>query len=81
MQVNRRYGVYIPLVGQVYVEVEAASKKEAIDKAFEVDFNDENVAHVEWEAVFSVTDGNVCHAPLNEVRAHVLKDRDNHASR
>jgi hypothetical protein len=67
----KRYGVCIPITGFVYVEVEAGSKREAIDKAFEQDLSEAEIE--EWNLHEHVTEGNVCHATLNSARAEEIK--------
>ena len=57
------YSVTIPIAGHVTVEVEAADKAEAKEKAFETDLADDNVADLTWEALDKFNSGNVCHCP------------------
>lgn len=55
------YGVTLPVTGKAYIEVEAASEEEAIEKALDsTDLTIENIQ--EWEAVERINEGNVCYA-------------------
>lgn len=69
------YTVEIPIVGSMTVEVKAHDEAEAIELAWET-FNESGSDEfdVTWEAVSSVTDGNVCHAPCNNIEASRHKD-------
>lgn len=53
----KKYGVTLPLVGHIYLEVEAENKKEALEKALETQWKDENI--VDLEAIERVVEGNV----------------------
>lgn len=69
------YTVEIPVVGSMTIEVKAANERDAIDRAWErFDENGHDDFDVMWEAVSSVTDGNVCHAPCNNVSASRHRD-------
>jgi len=74
--------VTFPIVGSIAYTVEVddtgLSKKQliaaAIEAAWEVFEDDENKStNVEWEAVEHVCEGNVCHAPVNDVEVEVSK--------
>lgn len=67
-----RYGVTLPLTGSVYVEVEASSKKEAIERAFEVEIKDDDI--LEWQTHDIVAEGNVFHGVQNEAEANLLDE-------
>lgn len=69
------YTVEIPIVGSMTCEVEAESKDDAIAAAWAL-FNESGAEDFEvtWEAVDKVTEGNVCHAPCNEIEASRHKD-------
>lgn len=62
------YLVAIPVTGVAYVEVEATSEKEAIDKAFEGEGDDEPQLE-EWEMHHEICAGNTFHGSLNETYA------------
>lgn len=51
----------IPIAGHVSLEVEAATKEEAQEKAFMTDLAKDG--YVTWEALDSFGKGNVCHCP------------------
>ena len=53
--------VTIPIAGHVFVEVEAATKEEAREKAFMSDIA--VVGDVTWDLLTSFGTGNVCHCP------------------
>ena len=62
----KKYFVEIPITGYVSVEIEANSKEEAIEKAWESpDLSLDNV--VEWEAHAYVSKGNVLYALRDEI--------------
>lgn len=63
-----KYGVTIPISGIAYVEVEANSRQEAIDKAF-----DEDLGILEWEAHHIIAQGNVFHGHTNQVSAEEIE--------
>lgn len=62
------YTVSIPIAGAIHVQVEAKSESEAKERAWEK-INEEagDAGDVEWEFFDVITEGNVSHAPLNEV--------------
>lgn len=64
-----KYGVTIPITGIAYVEVEAESEKEAIEKAF-----DEDLVICEWDAHHQICQGNVFKGHTNEVYAQEIND-------
>lgn len=62
----KKYYVEIPITGYVSVEVEANSKEEAIEKAWESpDLSLNNV--VEWEAHERISKGNVSYAVRDDI--------------
>lgn len=62
----KKYFVEIPITGYVSVEIEANSKEEAIEKAWESpDLSLDNV--VEWEAHEYISKGNVSYAVRDEI--------------
>lgn len=63
----KQFTVRIPITGYVEVSVDADDIDAAIDKAFDVATID-NIE--EWDLHRTVTEGNVCHAMLNEVEIY-----------
>lgn len=64
----KKYGVTIPTVGYVYVEVEVednTTEEEIIEEAF--DKANENFEDSEWELTSKIVDGNVCYASVTEI--------------
>jgi hypothetical protein len=55
-----KYGVTVPIAGHAYIEVEAASPKEAILEAIQ-NVGSEHL--LEWEALGRFNQGNVCYCP------------------
>ena len=62
-----KYGVTLPIVGYVYVEVEAENEEDAISKALEEDWKDDDVQ--EEYTMEHVCTGNVCHHPYSDADA------------
>lgn len=60
----KKYGVCLPFTDYRYLEVEAENEKEALDKAFEIKWDEKNIGELEYHE--KVTEGNVCHAVMNE---------------
>jgi hypothetical protein len=57
---KKTYSVTLPIAGHAFLEVEASSEAEAIEKAMEVVTMD----HIEsWEALDQFNRGNVCYCP------------------
>ena len=70
-----KFIVQIPIAGSVTFEVVAADKRAAKEAAWAaVDSGVEG--DIEWEYLDSVTEGNVLHAPLNEVSVMRVRDDD-----
>lgn len=64
------YTVSIPLAGAIHIEVEAENAKAAKDAAWEkLNEEGEKAGDVEWEFFDTLTEGNVSHAPFNEIEA------------
>lgn len=61
------FGVTIPITGIAYVEVEADSEEEALEKAFEGDVTSDHLQ--EWETHRQIVEGNVFHGHTNEASA------------
>jgi hypothetical protein len=56
----KTWGVTLPVAGHLYVEVEALSEEEAIEKAF----NEATLDDLEsWEAIRQFQQGNVSYCP------------------
>lgn len=62
------YIVEIPIAGSMAITVTAASEDEAKAAAWDR-FNESggDDFEIQWEALDSITEGNVCHAPLHSV--------------
>lgn len=63
----KTYSVTIPITGIIYVEVEADSRKEAIEKAMDLDFQSKDIE--EWETHKQIVQGNVFYGVRNEATA------------
>lgn len=61
------YGVSLPITGSVYVEVEANSEEEAIEKALESEVTSDDIEG--WETHQQIVQGNVFYGQLNEAHA------------
>lgn len=67
------YTVKVPIVAVCYIDVEAETEEEAIEKAFESDdLKLENVD--EWEPLEHITQGNVIYTYHND--AEVVEERE-----
>lgn len=55
----KKYGVSIPIAGYVYKEIEAESKEEALEKAFDEGYKDDEIAELDMYDV--LVEGNVCY--------------------
>lgn len=67
------YTVKVPIVAVCYIEVEAETEEEAIEKAFESDdLKLENVD--EWEPLEHITQGNVIYTYHND--AEVVEESE-----
>lgn len=55
----KKYGVSIPIAGYVYKEVEAESKEEALEKAFDEGYKDDEIA--ELDMYVALVEGNICY--------------------
>ncbi|WP_291566721.1 MULTISPECIES: hypothetical protein [unclassified Clostridium] len=68
----KKYGVYVPVAGYIYKEVEAESKEEALDKVFDEGYEDDDIQEMDMYDI--VVEGNVCH--LNTSRAYAEEIED-----
>jgi len=68
------YIVEIPIAGSMSIDVTAESEADAIEIAWKI-FNNEGPEpfDVEWEVLNKITEGNVTHAPVNDVRVEKVK--------
>lgn len=55
----KKFVVNIPIAGYVYKEVEAESKEEALEKAFDEGYKDDEIAELDMYDV--LVEGNVCY--------------------
>ena len=68
----KKYGVNIPVAGYVYKEVEAESKEEALEKAFDEGYKDDEIAELDMYDV--LVEGNVCYTYHTEVEVEEIED-------
>lgn len=68
----KKYGVSIPVAGYVYKEVEAESKEEALEKAFDEGYNDDEIAELDMYDV--LVEGNVCYTYHTKVEIEEIED-------
>lgn len=70
----KKYDVTIPISGFIFVgDVEAETPQAAIEKAFEGEYNVEDIA--EWEMHHKMVEGNVIHFSPDEATADLVKER------
>lgn len=67
---TKRYGVYVPIAGVAYIEVDAESEEAAEELALSTV---EKKHFEEWEALRQIVQGNVCHAPTNRISAEEIE--------
>lgn len=71
-----KYIVSIPIAGAIHIEVEASSSTDAKVRAWdEFGEHGEKAGEIEWEAMDCIAEGNVCHAPLNEIEVNKVRER------
>ena len=68
----KKYGVSIPIAGYVYIEVEADSEEDAIDKAFDKGYEDKDIAEIEM--FDKLIEGNVCNVYCTEASAEEIEE-------
>jgi hypothetical protein len=66
------YSVKLPISGYVLADVEAASEKEAIQKAMDHDFRLADIE--EWQVMEYLSQGNISYASCNEASAEKVED-------
>jgi hypothetical protein len=66
-----KYEVDIPIVGFMYVEVEAGSKEEAIELAMNMEWKDDDIQ--ELDKYEKLVEGNVCYTYHSKVTAREIK--------
>ena len=69
----KKYIVSIPIAGAIHIEVEAESEREAKEAAWAKVDDGDHGEDIEWEFMESITNGNVCHAPLNDIEVNEIK--------
>ena len=68
----KKYGVSIPIAGYVYKEVEAESKEEALEKAFDEGYKDDEIAELDMYDV--LVEGSVCYTYHTKVEVEEIED-------
>ena len=68
----KKYGVSIPVAGYVYKEVEAKSKEEALEKAFDEGYKDDEIAELDMYDV--LVEGSVCYTYHTKVEVEEIED-------
>jgi hypothetical protein len=63
----KKYQVTIPISGVIYVDVEAESEEEALEKGLEMELKTQDIA--EWETHSQIVQGNVFHGHTNTASA------------
>jgi len=71
------YVVSVPIAGAIHIQVKAKSESEARHLAWErINDDGPDAGDVEWEFFDALTEGNVLHAPLNEVEVSQYESSD-----
>ena len=68
----KKYGVSIPIAGYVYKEVEAESKEEALEKAFDEGYKDDEIAELDMYDV--LVEGSVCYTYHTKAEVEEIDD-------
>lgn len=68
----KTWSVELPISGKLILEVEANTKAEAIDKALEGDYSENDIE--EWSAEKYLVRGNVFYGVLSEANAELIDD-------
>lgn len=66
----KKFGVSVPIAGYVYIEVEAENKKEAVEKAFDQGYTQDDIQEIDMYE--RIIEGNVCHVWHNRVEVEEL---------
>lgn len=61
------YLVTLPIAGSITVAIEANSKEEALKKVQQQSFSQKEAFEFQWDVFEHICEGNVCHAPLNNI--------------
>lgn len=69
-----KYGVSLPVTGQIYVEVDADDEESAIDAALEKELTNKEKRLMEWETIREVVRGNVFSGMLRQADAELLSE-------
>lgn len=68
----KKYGLEIPIAGYVYLEIEADSEEEAIEKAFEQGWEQDDIQEIDMYE--QIVEGNICHVWHNRVEVAELEN-------
>lgn len=68
----KKYGVYVPIAGYIYKEVEAESEEEAVDLVFEEGYEENDIQEMEMHE--QLVQGNVCYANMTRAYAEEVDD-------
>jgi len=68
----KRFAVEIPIAGYVRIEVEAENEEDAIEKAFDIGYKNEDIQ--EMEMFEKLVEGNVCHTYHTRASAEEIED-------
>lgn len=76
-----KYSVDIPIAGYIYAEIEANSKEEAKEKAFELDWNidfksKDGASLEELDVYDKIIEGNICHLWCREIDINEIEDEE-----
>lgn len=71
----KKFAVSIPIAGYVYKEVEAESKEEALEKAFDEGYKDDEIAELDMYDV--LVKGNVCYTYHTEAYVEEIEENLN----
>lgn len=71
-----KYSVWLPLVAEIYVEVEAEDKQDAIDKALDtdIDITVQGGEVNDYSLMTKVVEGNFYHGSINNAEAELITD-------
>ena len=66
-----KYGVFLPIAGTLYVEVEADDEESAIQLALAQPCD---ISTAEWETLEHICEGNVFYGQTNDAYAEEIED-------